>query len=65
MPRSLNRCTLSTITGLLAEESEVLREKFCKRAEDHLFGLHEVYLHFVWGGPGLQLLKECLHVSLL
>jgi len=24
-----------------------------------------VYLHFVWGGPGLQLLKECLHVSLL
>ena len=37
---------------------QVLRGKFCKRTEDHLLGLHEVYLHFVWGGPGL-------HVSLL
>ena len=44
---------------------QVLRGKFCKRAEDHLLGLHEVYLPFIWGGPGLQLLKECLHASLL
>ena len=44
---------------------QVLRGSFCKRAEDHLLGLDEVYLHFVWSGPGLQLLKECLHVSLL
>ena len=35
----------------------MLRGKFCKRAEDHLLGLHEGYLHFVWGGPGLQLVK--------
>ena len=26
--------------------------------QDHLFGLCKVYVHFVWGGPGLQLLKE-------
>ena len=32
--------------------------KFCKRAEDHLLGLSEVYLHFIWGGPGVQLLSE-------
>jgi len=30
---------------------QVLTGKFCKRADDHLLGLHEVYLHFVWGGP--------------
>ena len=67
MPRRLNCCTLFTITGLLAEVSDryVWRGKFCKRAEDHLLGLHEVYLHFIWGGRGLQLLKECLHVCLL
>jgi len=30
----------------------VLRGTFCKRAKDHLLGLDEVYLHFVWGVCG-------------
>ena len=46
------------MTGLLVEPAD----KCCKRAEDHLLGLQEVYLHFVWGDPGPQLLS--LRVSM-
>ena len=38
MPTSLKCCTLSTMT------EQVLRRTFCKRAEDHLLGLHEVFI---------------------
>jgi len=64
MPRSLKCCrpTLSTMTGLLAEQSDKCwGENFARGSRIISF----VFTKFVWGGPCLQLLKECLHVSLL